>query len=57
LFSCRGGQSQPPNPFQNGPEQLSRHRHFRHLEDYLPGMARDICPILISFSRDVASVQ
>jgi len=57
LFSCRGGQSQPPNPFQNGPEQLSRHRHLRHLEDYLPGMARDICPILISFSRDVASVQ
>ena len=27
---CRGGQSQPPNPFQNGPEQLSRRRHFRH---------------------------
>jgi hypothetical protein len=27
---CRCGQSQPPNSFQNGPEQLSRHRHFRH---------------------------
>jgi hypothetical protein len=29
--------SQPSNPFQNGPEQLSRDCHFRHLEDYLPG--------------------
>ena len=39
---CCCGQSQPPDPFQNGAEQLSRNRHFRHLEDYLLGMAHDL---------------
>jgi hypothetical protein len=34
---CR--QPQPPNPLQNRPEQFPWDRHFRHLEDYLPGMA------------------
>ena len=28
---CCCWRSQPSNPFQNGPEQLSRHRHLRHL--------------------------
>ena len=35
-----------PNPFQNSPEQLSRNRHFRHLEDHLPGMVHDLRPNL-----------
>ncbi len=46
---CRCGQSQPPNSFQNRPEQLSRHRHLRHLEDDLPGMAHDLRPDLDQF--------
>jgi len=47
---CRCGRSQPPNPFQNGPEQLSRDRHLRHLEDDLPGMAHDLRPDLDQFA-------
>ena len=46
---CRCGQSQPSNPFENSPEQLSRNRHFRHLEDDLPGMAHDLRPDLDQF--------
>jgi len=34
----RGCQSQPLDSLLNGSERLSRDRHFRHLEDYLPGM-------------------
>jgi hypothetical protein len=51
------GKLTPPNPFQNGPEQLSRNHHFRHLEDDLSGMANDLAPILINFSRNVVNVQ
>ena len=51
------GQPQPLNPFQHGPEQLPRDRHLRHLEDHLPGMAHDLRPDLISFSRNVVNVQ
>jgi hypothetical protein len=39
---CCCGQSQPPNPFQNSSEQLSRNRHLRRLEDCLSGMADDL---------------
>ena len=46
---CRCGQSQPPNPFQNGPEHLSRDRHFRHLKHHLPRMAHDLRPNLDQF--------
>ena len=52
LFPSAGyrcGQSQLPNPFQNGAEQLARDRHLSHLEDYLPGMAHDLRPDLDQF--------
>jgi len=35
--------------FQHGPEQLVRHRHLRHLEVDLPGMAHDLRPNLDQF--------
>ena len=46
---CCRGQSQPSNPFQYSPEQLSRDRHLRHLEDDLSGMAHNLRPDLDQF--------
>lgn len=49
LSRCHRRHSQALNCHEDVSEQFSRNRNLRHLEDYLPGVAHNLCPDLDQF--------